>query len=227
MHKMIPRSLFLFLTVVALLACSLFSAPISTSSPIQPKDTPLPPTDMPTPIPPAISGKLDPWTEDTPIVERYLALCKVSETEGRKNCELMTAFVVTNEQGEFEFFDVPAATYMVIHDSGIGSFEEAMEKWGGTAIRVADPAWCDKYFGEYAAASGWVSLHIPKGANINPNTMKAYGQFSLGLGNSPFILAHLPGAVFADEPLLLRHITVEVTVGETAMLTVPITYYGE
>lgn len=98
---------------------------------------------------------------------------------------------------------------------------------GGTAIRIADPAWCDKYFGEYAAASGWISLRIPKGANIDPNTMKAYGQFSLGLGNSPFILAHLPGAVFADEPLLLRHITVEVTMGETAMLTVPITYYGE
>lgn len=215
-----PRITYLILTSLVLFACGVFTAP-------QPTQTPKPPAPTSTPIPPAISGKLDPWTEDTPIVDRYLALCKVSETEGRMNCDLMTSFVVTNERGEFEFFDVPAATYMVIHDSGVGSFEEAMKKWGGTAIRIADPAWCDKYFGEYAAASGWVSLRIPKGANIDPNTMKAYGQFSLGLGNSPFILAHLPGAVFADEPLLLRHITVEVTMGETAMLTVPITYYGE
>jgi hypothetical protein len=212
----------LILILLVLLACGVFTTPQPTQTPEPPT-----PTSTSTPIPPAIYGKLDPWTEDTPIVGRYLALCKISKTEGKMNCDLMTTFVITDEQGEFEFFDVPTATYMVIHDSGIGSFEKAMEKWGGTAIRVADPAWCDKYFGEYDAGSGWISLRIPKGANIDPNAMKAYGQFSLGLGNSPFILAHLPGAVFNDEPLLIRHITVEVIKGEIARLTLPITYYGE
>ena len=203
-----------------------------TSTP-QPTESPVPPTATSTPEPtptpgpePAISGKLDPWAEDTPIDGRHLALCRVSDTEGRSSCQLMTSSVTTADGGAFEFFDVPPGTYMLIYDSGVSSFDDGMDEWGGTELRIGDEDWRDTYFEDYVG-SGWVAVHIPHGADVEPDMIKPYAEFSLGFGDSPFILAHHLGVTYEDEPLVLRHITVDVVEGETAEPTVPIAYYGD
>jgi hypothetical protein len=51
-NKKSPRTTCLVLTSLALLACGIFSAPVTTPAPIQPTDTPAPPTDTPTQLPP-------------------------------------------------------------------------------------------------------------------------------------------------------------------------------
>jgi hypothetical protein len=51
-NKKQPRVITMLPAALILLACGLFSAPVTTSTPIQLTDTPAPPIDTPTPLPP-------------------------------------------------------------------------------------------------------------------------------------------------------------------------------
>jgi hypothetical protein len=172
---------------------------------------------------PVITGTLDPWTEDTPITGRHLALCEMSSAEKICACTLMKSSVTSDEQGEFEFRDAPAGEYMLIYDSGLSDFDDAMEKWGDTELRFCDPNWLSTYFGNYA--EGWAKIHIPTGVNVGSGNEMNYAQFSLGLGNSPFILAHILGERPSNDAVL-QPVVIEVTEGETNQIVVPIVYYG-
>ncbi len=207
----------LLLSLIAILACSVSSR----SNPI-PTSIPATKTPDPTPIPPAITGILDPWTEDTPIAGRHLTFCEFSGAEGSCNCTLMQSSITTDDQGSFEVQDVPSGKYMVMYDSGLSDFDEAMGRWGGTKLRLCDPDWLDEYFGVYA--QGWAKIHVPKDIKLDPGTEMAYAQFSLGLGDSPFIIAHALGGTFSGT---LELVTVDVKEGEPNEITVPVVYYGE
>ncbi|HRQ21952.1 MAG TPA: hypothetical protein PLF42_00875 [Anaerolineales bacterium] len=199
--KKVPATISLTLILLLLLACGVFTTP-----------------------PPAISGQLDPWTEDTPIDGRNLALCQLDTTEGTCGCTLSNQAIATDDYGEFEVYDVPAGEYMFLYDSGLNDFAEALDKWGGTELRFCDPEWADEYFKNYA--HGWAKFHTPKGVNIGNDKIMAYAQFSLGLGNSPFIVAHVLGETYSDGRIL-QPIIVEVTEGSANNITIPIVYYGE
>jgi hypothetical protein len=53
-----------------------------------------------------------------------------------------------------------------------------------------------------------------------------YDQFSLMLGKSPFVLAHVIGQEFQDNRVL-EPVTVDIAEGQTSQVEFQVVYYGE
>jgi hypothetical protein len=180
---------------------------------------------VPTPtLVPAVKGTLEPWTDDTPIAGRHIVACQIVK-EGE--CALMESAVTSNDQGEFEIYGMPRGEYFFLYDSGLSDFDEAMERWGGQVFGFFDSEWLNEYFGLYAPPGEWVEFHVPEGVSItDTERLFAYCQFSLMLGKSPFVLAHVIGQEFQDNRVL-EPVTVDIAEGQTSQVEFQVVYYGE
>jgi hypothetical protein len=137
----------------------------------------------------------------------------------------MESAATTDQQGRFQIAAMPPGEYFVLYDSGLSDFEAALERWGGTTFRWFDEDWLDEYFGMYAGG-GWAKFHQPQGVFMPPERLRAYCQFALLLGSSPFVLAHKLGQTFQDERIL-EPITFEVTEGQANQIEFSVEYFGE
>lgn len=126
-----PRTACLIITSLALLACSLFTAPNPTSTPVQPSDTPLPiptstftptpsatPTPTNTPLPTIIPP--DPPAEGTSnVYGRVLFRGKpvgiidmwLNNYDDKNRIEHYSEYYTTRNSGAFYFTGVPAGDY--------------------------------------------------------------------------------------------------------------------
>jgi hypothetical protein len=137
----------------------------------------------------------------------------------------MQSAAIADEQGRFQIAAMPPGEYLMLYNSGLSDFDAALERWGGTTFRWFDEDWLDEYFGMYAGG-GWVKFHQPKGVSIPPERLRAYCQFALLIGNSPFVLAHELGQSFQDERIL-EPIAFEVAKEQTSQLEFSVEYFGE
>jgi hypothetical protein len=168
---------------------------------------------------PAIIGTLEPWSENTIIANRRLALCKTSSYGSNCACTLINLTITSDEQGGFVVEDILPGEYMIIYESYKSDFNAGLEKWGGTDLNTCDPVWAENYFENYA--DGWTPIHMPEGFKIDQEKIWLYVQFSLAYGLSPFIVAHVLGEAYPDERVL-EPIIVKVVEGETSQVIVPV-----
>ena len=150
------------------------------------------PTVTPTPTPePSITGTLLSW-EDAPIAARKIVLCQKIEN-GRlfpADCILTGVTAISDDQGKFQYSEVPPGTYFIIYDSGYADFEAGVEQWSGQTLKLGDPEWL---LYEFATrdADGNVGLLFPQ-VTSKPQAIfdVAYLASVLLIADSPFILAH-------------------------------------
>ncbi|MGB2895045.1 MAG: hypothetical protein WBB65_02630 [Anaerolineales bacterium] len=178
---------------------------------------------------PSVSGMLTPWGEDIPIAGRQVVLCHIVG-EGQElpaDCVLWESAVVSGENGEFEFYDVPAGAYYVLYDSGRGDFDAGLERWGGQTFSWDDSEWQKELFWEEAPDDGMAQLLVPRGYELNDDWefLLAYFPATLMLGDSPFIVAHDTGQAVEDHVLEL--VVVEVTEELPGSVEFPVLEFGD
>lgn len=149
------------------------------------------PTAPPTPTPPpSIIGTLESW-EGSAIAGRKIVLCQITDNQAHypADCTLMPSVAISDDQGRFQFSDVPPGTYFLLYDSGYADFSTGLDRWAGQILKLGDPAWLvDNYF-EFESDAVSIDITLFKGMPLNMNVV-AYLTHSLALGRSPFILAH-------------------------------------
>lgn len=152
------------------------------------------PTATPTPDP-SIIGTLKSW-EDSPVVGRKIVLCQITDNEAHypADCILMRLIAISDGQGGFQFFDVPPGTYLMLYDSRDADFDAGLDRWAGQTLKLGDINWLvENYF---ASDAGNIDITLIKGMPMDMNVV-AYLAHSLGIGQSPFILAHQMDQTFS------------------------------
>ena len=168
---------------------------------------------------------LRPWTADTPIAGRHVALCQSQGDPRNGLCELLPHTVDTDHQGRFQFYDVPAGTYFLLYDSGLSDFDEAMARWGGKTLHFGNEEWLSDFLG-VDLSQGEVDYRMPEGITLSPNVdwLSSYCLLTLLVGESPFIIAHDLQSVSHDRELHCALVT--VLPGQTARVDVDVLYFG-
>jgi hypothetical protein len=173
----------------------------------------------------SIVGVLRPWTADTPIAGRHVALCKSQGDPRDGLCELLPHTVDTDRQGRFQFYDIPAGTYFLLYDSGLSDFDEAMAKWGGKTLHFGDQEWLSDFLG-VDFSSGEIEYRMPEGISLSPNVdwLSSYCLLTLLVGESPFIIAHDLESVSHDRELHCA--VINVLPGQTSRVDIQVLYFG-
>lgn len=173
----------------------------------------------------SIIGVLKPWTTDTPIADRHVALCQSQGDPRDGLCKLMLQTVDTDRQGRFQFYDVPAGTYFLLYDSGLSDFDEAMAKWGGETLHFGDQDWVSDFLG-VDLSKGEIDYRMPEGIALSPNVdwLSSYCLLTLLVGESPFIIAHDLQSVSHDRELHCA--VINVLPGQTTRVDVQVLYFG-
>lgn len=173
----------------------------------------------------SIVGVLRPWTADTPIAGRHVALCKSQGDPRDGLCELLPHTVDTDRQGRFQFYDVPAGTYFLLYDSGLSDFDEAMAKWGGKTLHFGDQEWLSDFLG-VDFSSGEIEYRMPEGISLSPDVdwLSSYCLLTLLVGESPFIIAHDLESVSHDRELHCA--VINVLPDQTSRVDVQVLYFG-
>lgn len=187
------RSLFWLLSVGLLMAFSfsacgpgqIFGPTATPTAMVQPTTTPTPPRGW------TIIGQIESW-EEAPIAGRKIVLCQVIENKQvfPADCVLTRIVAISDDQGRFQVYEVPAGTYFLLYNSGYGNFEDGIERWAGEVLKLGDPKWL---FNEYAPSDveGKVTILVPQHPSRRVIELDpAYLTQALLIGESSFILAH-------------------------------------
>jgi len=166
------------------------------------------PTPTPTPEPVlSVTGELHPWDENHPVANKQLVLCQIIGTDIKlpADCALMESSVSADEEGKFEFYNIPSGQYFILYDSGLPDFKITLERWGGERLKLGDAKWLVDQFIE---TKGDIRCYYPNGipeelalelaieGQVNPPEMiRLLNSWSLIylLCDSPFILAQTTG----------------------------------
>lgn len=171
-----------------------------------------------------VCGRAEPWGTNSPISGRRLVLCQSLGDPREGNCILMREAVTTDEEGNFDFGQVPCGTYFVLYDSGLSDFDAALVKWGGETLHFGDTAWMESFLGvDFDKA--WLAFHVPEGVSISPhdNWLQTYCLATLLAGDSPFIIAH--DIEKASKEQVLRCLLVVLDEGEVEEITVQMAHF--
>lgn len=171
-----------------------------------------------------LEGQLLPWIPDTPIVGRKIVLCQSIGDSREGNCRLLKTATISASDGTFTFTEVPAGTYFVMYDSGLGDFDAALDRWGGEILHFNDQAWMSAFLGVDLENTVPV-FRIPEGLNLSPNDewLRCYCALTLLVGNSPFIIAHNLELAMEEQDLRCQIITVRP--GETSEITIQAIFF--
>ncbi|HSG18550.1 MAG TPA: hypothetical protein VLE70_19810, partial [Anaerolineae bacterium] len=139
----------------------------------------------------SVLGLFRPWTAETPVADRRVALCGGLGDPRDGLCTLMEDSVTTDRQGRFQFYDVPAGIYFLLYDSGLSDFDEALAKWGGKTLHFGDQEWLSEFL-EVDLSDDDFEYRIPEGISFSPQAgwLSSYCLLTLLVGESPFIIAH-------------------------------------
>lgn len=178
---------------------------------------------------PSITGTLSPWTASTPIAERKLALCEVSKDEliGIPfDCLLTETVARSNEEGVYNFYDIPEGTYILIYDSGVRDFDATVKEWAGKTLEIGNGAWLTEFLN--LAPNTFQRLYLPAGFKMGTGYEqwnKEYVMNTLQFGPSPFVLAH--DISKANEEQTIYYPLIDVVEGETFQADITVVYHGE
>lgn len=145
----------------------------------------------------SITGEIQAYG-DYPIAGRKIALGQISDQildDGQEveRCTLLETVAVSDQNGFFEFKEIPLGNYLLFYDSGLSDFDVAVGKWAGKTLRISDRKWLLESFLETDKSE--ISLHLFKeSANLlamqGMERTQQYLMATFMIGNSPFILAH-------------------------------------
>jgi hypothetical protein len=174
----------------------------------------------------SIVGVLRPWASGTPIAARQLALCRSLGDPREGLCELLPNTAMTDRQGRFQFYGVPAGTYFLLYDSGLSDFDEAMIDWAGKTLHFGDREWLSGFLG-VDLTEGDIEYRMPEGISLSPdvNWLSTYCLLTLLVGKSPFVIAHDLESASHDRELHCA--VIEVLPEQTAHVDVQALYFGE
>lgn len=132
-----------------------------------------------------------PWTADTPVDGRRVALCQREDPEQDGVCRLMDSTAITDSAGFFEFQDVEEGIYLILYDSGLGDFDKTMDQWSGRLMRLGDERWLAEFL-EIKDLDEWVSHRVPEGISLSPHYawITSYCILTLLVDESPFVVSH-------------------------------------
>ena len=207
-HPTLVEILGVFLSVLCLTACDMFSV----------YKRPRPATTEPGG---AISGTVTPWTEGTPIAGRHIALCRSLGDPRSGRCELLPQSAETNQLGHFIIDDIPPGTYFILYDSGLSYFDKSLARWGGEVLHFGDKVWLSEFL-SVDLESQDPTFRIPDGIEVTPheNWLRPYCVLTLLVGDSPFIIAHDLDRVKQDGELSCKLVTVESSSLQTVEIQV-------
>jgi hypothetical protein len=129
---------------------------------------------------------------------------------------------VSDQNGVFEFSDVPPGAYIMFYDSGLSDFDAAVKKWAGQALRIGDTEWLLDSFLEddnpkIPLFSESANLMVMEGME----RFQFYMALHFMLGDSPFILAHDVGKMMKNNEV---SIVVAVVGGKNQKVEFPALY---
>ena len=182
-------------------------------------------------MPPSISGYLMPGSDDVPIANRHIVLCeRLSQEEKNLTCKLMDTYSTSNDDGYFEFWDIPTGAYFLFYDSGWLDFEAGLEQWGGKTIEVGNVEWLvDNYCTK--ESNGDLTFMLPAGAklsfglgsNINIPFLMVYRFFV----KSPFFWAHECGPEECGNPEDINPVQANVGDSLSEQITFTVFYHSQ
>ena len=174
----------------------------------------------------SIIGVLRPWTEDTPVSGRQVALCRSDGDPRNGLCELLPDTVETDRQGRFQFYGVPEGTYFLMYDSGLSDFDAAMAEWAGKTLHFGDQEWLSDFLGVDLSQDEF-EYRVPEGIPLSPGVdwLSTYCMLTLLVGRSPFVIAHDLESVSHDRELHCA--LINVLPGQTTRVDLQILYFGE
>jgi hypothetical protein len=183
-----------------------------------------------TPKTPSVTGTLSPWTASTPIAERKLVLCKApfddQAVDQPVGCLLTETVAISNEEGVYNFYDIPEGTYFLIYDSGIGDFEATVKEWAGKTLEIGNSVWLSEFLD--LESNTWARLYLPAGFKMGmgyEEWNQEYVGLTLQFGPSPFVMAHdISKAV--EERVVYYHL-IDVVEGETFQADITVVYNKE
>ena len=182
---------------------------------------------------PSISGSVHAWV-DAPINQRHIVLCNLEENLLRPYyCIVTTLTATTNNQGKFQFENVPVGRYLVFYDSGSADFNAGIQDWAGKRMNLGD------YFLEetfWLKNPNGLILYVPKNTNRN-YFYHDYTELTLMVSGSPFVVAHDMRAASAYQKetwpwlILPRGVfvptVIEVAAGRTSQVDFDVDYFGK
>jgi hypothetical protein len=133
----------------------------------------------------------------------------------------MDSAVASDDQGRFQFFEVPAGVYLIIYDSGVGDFDSGLQEWGGQTLNLSSIEWLSDTY--YADAGEECTLRLPAGMPLFGFNFAAYVMQALYFCDYPFILAHDFETTFSESEF--EPIAVEVTEGKTSQIEFPVAHF--
>ena len=174
----------------------------------------------------SIIGRLRPWATGTPIAGRRVALCRSQGDPREGFCDLMQNVETTDQQGRFQFYDMPPGTYFLLYDSGLSDFDEALARWGGETLHFGDQEWLSDFLDVDLSSDGY-EYRLPEGISYSPQAgwLSSYCLLTLMVGESPFILAHDLESASHDRELHCA--LIDVAPGQTAKVDVQVLYFGD
>lgn len=187
---------------------------------------------------PAIVGTIHPWAEgDGPIEGRRIVLCK--PIDGTRldpyDCTLTNFTATTDEEGRFEFDQLPVGTYLIFYDSGFAGFDAAVARLSGKAIALGDRLAVSDLDLFRDEADGSFLTFFPQGGTAEG--LYWHIELTLQGGGSPFFVAHdIETGVSSDceapsfwevPPGVFIPVAVKVVKGYTSQVEFDVLYRGD
>jgi hypothetical protein len=173
----------------------------------------------PTPPTPAVlAGQLTTWEDGAEAVGRQVTLCRIEGDPDLEpfDCVLSETGVTTDGRGRFELPNVTPGAYVLVADSGLSGFDEALETWAGQTLTVGDWPWLRRELIS-PPVEGGINSYLPPPLQALGVDRAAYAVQTMLVGDSPFQVVHQV-RVDEDGAAVVEPIVVEAAGGANTFL---------